>query len=264
MPGLLLISSRISRSARRLAKAARCVTVGSMVGVIALGSMARSADADDSRGATRAVAARERGRPYTMVEVSVGTLALPAAKVCPTGLNQCSRGEVSLALGIRNIYEFGRFGVGAGVVWATTLRNDTARGAAELERDHARRYFLIEGMFRYMFAQGPRWEFWAAANVGGVGVSDSWTVKADRKPLAGVSFLGPKASTIGTEGLAVGAGFGGAFIVIQNLSVGGHLRYENWILPSSPKINPTGDVASLSGRLDIFDLGFDIAYRLSL
>ena len=232
--------------------------------VLGASSVSSVARADDSRGATRAVAARERGRPYTMVEVGAGTFALPAAKVCPTGINQCSRGEVSLALGIRNIYEFGRFGVGAGVVWATTLRNDTARGAADLERDHARRYFLFEGMFRYMFAQGPRWEFWAAANVGGVSVSDAWTVKRDRKPLAGVSFLGPKASTIGTEGVAFGAGAGGAFIVVQNLSVGGHLRYMNWVLPTYARVNPTGDVASLAGRLDIFDLGFDIAYRLSL
>ncbi len=222
------------------------------------------ARADDSRGATRAVAARERGRPYTMVEVSAGTLALPAAKVCPTSLNECSTGEVSLALGIRNLYEFGRFAVGAGVVWATTLRHDTARGAADLERIHSRRSFLFEGMFRYTFAQGPRWEFWATANGGGVGVNDSWTVKSDRNPPAGIQFVGPKASTIGTEGGAIGAGVGGAFIFVQNLSVGGHLRYMNWFLPGTPKNNPTGDVASLSGRVDVFDLGISLAYRLSL
>ena len=239
-------------------------TVITIAATFAATLLVSSARADDSHGSRRAVAARDRGLPYTMVEVSVGTLALPAATICPTSLNACSTGEAGLAVGIRNLYEFGRFGVGAGVVWGTSLRSDTARGAADLERIHSRSYFLFEGWFRYIFAQGPRWEFWAAANAGGVSVHDAWSVKNDRNPPAGVQFVGPTASSIGTQGFAAGVGVGGAFIVIQNLSVGGHLRYQNWILPGTPEVSPTGDNASLSGRLDVFDLSFALAYRLSL
>jgi hypothetical protein len=220
--------------------------------------------ADDSRGARRAVAARERSLPYTMVEVNAGVYALPAAKVCPTSLDQCQTGEVSLTLGLSNQYDFGPFGFGAMINWATTLRNDAARGAPELERDHSRRYFIIETFFRYTFVQKKKYEFWALGTLGGLGVSDSWTVKQDRSPPGGVQFIGPKSSTIGTLGVAFGPAVGGDYILIDNLSFGGTLGYENWILPFKPKTSPTGDVASLSGRLDVFHLGISLAYRLPL
>ena len=59
--------------------------------------------AEDTSGtARRAVAARERGLPHTVVEIGAGILALPAAEVCATSGEECSTGEVSLGLGIRN------------------------------------------------------------------------------------------------------------------------------------------------------------------
>jgi hypothetical protein len=42
------------------------------------------------------------------------------------------------------------------------------------------------------------------------------------------------------------------------------LRYANWFLPEERKLSPTLDVASLSGRVDMFDFGAAIAYRIAL
>jgi hypothetical protein len=233
---------------------------------LVLASLATASDAlaDDSRGARRAVAARERGLAYTMVEANVGIYALPAATVCPTSLDQCETGEVSIALGLANSYQIGPYGFGALINWATTLRDDAARGAPQLEREHSRRYFLVETFFRYLVVQKKKYEFWVAGFLGGVGVSDSWTVKLDRDPIGTVQFVGPRSSTIGTLGVAFGPGVGGSYILIDNFSVGGVFTYENWILPFEPKTSPTGDVASLSGRLDVFHLGLSAAYRLPL
>ena len=219
---------------------------------------------DTSVSARRAVAAREQGRPHTVVEVGSGILAPPAAEVCPTSLNACSTGEISWGIGIRNLYQFGPFGVGAGVIWATTLRNDDARGAEALEREHARRYFNVEGIFRYSFVQSKDAEGWVGGTLGLVMVLDEWTVKRDREPLNSVRLVGPESLVIGTEGFSTTVAAGGSWFFADSFSLGGMLRYGNWVLPFEPETSPVGDVASLSGRLDVFDLTLNLAYRLSL
>ncbi len=219
---------------------------------------------DTSFSERQAVAAREQGRPHTIVEVGTGVVALPAAEVCPAEANRCRTGEVSLGIGLRNIYQFGAFGVGAGVIWATTLRNDDARGAAELEREHSRRYFHVETLFRYSFVQTADAEGWLGGTLGLVMVLDEWTVRADREPKNTVKFVGPESLVIGTEGFTTTIAAGGSWIFADNFSVGGMLRYGNWILPFEPETSPVGDVASLSGRVDVFDLTLALAYRLAL
>jgi hypothetical protein len=236
-----------------------------VLAVASLSAIAREARAEDtSVSARRAVAAREQGRPHTAIEVGTGIVALPAAEVCPTEANDCTTGEVSWGIGIRNIYQFGPFGVGAGVVWATTLRNDDARGAEELEREHARRYFHVEGLFRYSFVQTPEAEGWVGGTLGLVMVLDEWTVKADRDPVNTVRFVGPESLVIGTEGFTTSVAAGGSWFFADSFSLGGMFRYGNWILPFEPETSPVGDVASLSGRVDVFDLTLNLAYRLAL
>lgn len=226
---------------------------------------AGSARAEDtSVSARRAVAAREQGRPHTVVEVGTGIVALPAAEVCPTSLNECSTGEISWGVGIRNLYQFGAFGVGAGVIWATTLRNDDARGAPELEREHSRRYFTVEGIFRWSFLQSADAEGWLGGTLGLVMVLDEWTVLRDREPLNSVRLVGPESLVIGTEGFTTTVAAGGSWFFADSFSLGGMLRYGNWILPFEPETSPIGDVASLSGRVDVFDLTLNLAYRLAL
>ncbi len=219
---------------------------------------------DISRASQRAATARELDRPYTMVEMSGGLFALPAAEVCPTSLDNCVTGETSLALGIRNFYRTGPFAIGAGIMWATTLGADSARGAAALERDHTRRYFLVEGLFRYSFYRTQDWEVWAGGGAGGIIVNDSWSVLADRDPPEDTAFVGPRNTTVGTEGFTVGAGAGADYLFAENWSVGGTLRYMNWFLTGDPEFAPTGDVASLAGRVDTFELSVLVAYRIAL
>jgi hypothetical protein len=234
-------------------------------GVVALLVAAGEARAEDvSRASQRASAARKLDRPYTMVEIGGGVVALPAAEVCPTSLDRCETGEASLALGLRNFYRTGPFQIGAGIMWATTVGPDSARGDASLERDHTRRYFLVEGLFRYTFYRFENWEAWAGGGVGGVIVNDSWSVLADREPPEDVAFVGPRTTTIGTEGFTIGAGAGADWTFADNLSAGAVFRYMNWFFPGDPAFSPTADVASLSGRVDSFELSFVMAYRIAL
>ncbi len=248
-----------ARRRRRL----RAATLFAALAALLTAPTTASAD-DNSTGARRAVAARERGRPHTVVEVGAGIIALPAAEVCPTSLDKCSTGEVSLGLSLRNIYQFGPFGVGAEIVWGTTLRNDDARGTASLEREHARRYFQVEGLFRYSFIQVPDAEGFVGGTLGLASVQDAWTVRADRDPTSTVKFVGPDSLGISTVGFSAGIAGGGNWFFADNVSLGGVLRYGNWVLPFDPDTTPLGDVASLSGRVDFFDLAVTLAYRLAL
>jgi hypothetical protein len=225
--------------------------------------LAPAARADESSAARRAAAAHERGRPYTMFELGAGLLALPAADVCPSP-DQCGQGETSLAFGLHNLYRYRDIAIGAGIQWATTLRAETAVGAPELERDHSRRYFLVEAQFRYYGVRASSWELWGGATLGGVVVSDFWSVKADREPYSDTAFVGPRAATIGTEGLAAGVAIGAEWTFASNWSFGTQIRYSSWFLPSEPERLPTGDRASLADRVDMIDLGLMLAYRIAL
>lgn len=201
---------------------------------------------------------------FTSVEASLGLLTLPSADVCPTSPTECQQGETSLAFGIHSLYRTGAFGIGGGITWATTLRNNPARGADELERDHSRRYFLIEGIFRYVPIDIDPWKLWVSGTVGGVVVNDSWSVKADRDVYGDAAFVGPKASTLGTEGLALGLGLGSSYSLTENVALGAGVRYSFWVLPREPDVSPTGDLASLSGNVSSFDFSLTFAYRIPL
>ncbi|HEY4116572.1 MAG TPA: hypothetical protein VGM56_01900 [Byssovorax sp.] len=241
---------------RRVASAGACVMAAAL--------STAEAHADDTTAARRAAAAREMGQPYAMAALGAGFIGLPAAEVCPTSLTQCSHGEASLALGIHFLYRWREFGVGGGIEWATTLRSDAARGDSSLGRDHSRRYFLIEGQFRYYPLRRSAWEWWTGATFGAVIVNDSWSEYADRDPPTDADIQGPRAATLGTEGLAAGIGTGVEWSFLRNVSLGADLRYANWFLPNNRSVLPTGDVASLSGRVDMFELGVVLAYRIAL
>lgn len=236
------------------------------------------ARADGSASSRRAIAAREMDRPYTLAELEVGFIGLPAADVCIQSTTDCSKGEGSLAVGIHNFYRVSSFGIGAGIDWATTLRTDAARGAPELQREHSRAYFLVEGMFRYYALRSKDWEGWGGVTFGAVVVSDSWSVLADRDPYADTRFVGPRASTLGTAGITAGIGIGAEWMFTPGWSVGTTLRYANWFLPercipsksegcdntTGNKPLPLNDPASLSGRIDMVTLSISLAYRIAL
>lgn len=229
---------------------------------IALG--AGSSRADDAAATRRATAAREMDRPYTLAEASGGLFALPAANVCLRSTTDCEQGEGSLAVSLYNFYRYRSFAFGAGIEWATTLRGDAARGAPELFREHSRRYFLVQGSVRYYAWRLNDWEIWVGALAGGVVVSDAWSSLEDREPYADTDFVGPRSVTLGTEGFAIGAGIGADWMFYPNWSAGLQLRYANWVFPSAPKLLPTGDPASLSGRVDVISLSITLAYHIAL
>ena len=250
----------LSRQTARRASAG-LVAVASAAIVAAAPAVAR---ADDTTAARRAAAARDQGRPYTMAEVGASFLTLPAAEVCPFSVHNCKHGEASLSLGIHFLYRDKEWGVGAGIEWATTLRTDAANGDTSLERDHSRRYFLVEGQVRYYPLRRPLWEWWTGATFGGVIVNDSWSERADRSPPSDADIQGPRAATLGTEGIAAGVGTGVEWLFARNWSLGADFRYASWFLPTTRDVLPTGDVASLSGRVDMFELGVLLSYRIAL
>jgi len=244
----------------RLARLARLALAPLAAALLLLAPEAR---ADESAAARRAAAAHERGRPYTFFELGAGFLTLPAADVCPS-LDRCTEGETSLAFGLHNLYRHQQFGIGAGIQWAMNLEADTAPGKPEWEREHARSYFLVEAQFRYYFLRWRAWEVWGGATLGGVVVNDSWSTKADRDPYADTAFVGPRAATIGTEGIAAGLAIGAEWTFAENWSFGSQLRYSSWFLPDEPARLPTGDLASLKGHVVMIDFGLAIAYRVAL
>ncbi|AKT39389.1 uncharacterized protein CMC5_035360 [Chondromyces crocatus] len=237
------------------------VFAAALAGLTAAAGVSR---ADESRAARRAAAAFEQSLPFTQFTLGAGMLTLPAADVCPVALNRCEQGESSLSFSLHNLYRYGPLGLGAGIVWALDLSADRAPGDPELEREHSRSYFLVEAQFRYYGLRFDTWELWVGGTFGGVVVNDSWSVVADREPYADTAFIGPRAATLGTEGLAAGLGVGAEWTFADNWSFGAQVRYSNWFLPGQPEQLPTGDFASLKGRIDMFDLGLTIAYRIAL
>jgi hypothetical protein len=206
------------------------------------------------------------GRPHATFQFSVGLLALPAAEVCPAATDTCEPGETSIALSFKNLFHVDKFAVGGGITWAFGLRAGAAAGDEDgsLGREHSRSYFLFEALFRYYALSFDDWDVFAAAQLGGVVVRDSWSVLADREPYSDVEFVGPRSATMGTEGLNVGIGLGLQWNFMEEGVFGTWFNYANWFLPGDREVSPTGDQASLAGRIDVLDFGLAIAYQLPI
>ena len=204
--------------------------------------------------------------PHTMIMGGVGLLALPFAEVCPSIDTPCEPGETSLGLSLTVLGRIDDWGFGAGINYAFGLRSTKATGSdvEGLERQHARRYFLVEGHFRRYLPPLGAWNWWVGATVGAVVVNDSWSTLADREPYSDTAFVGPRAVTLSTEGLAVGAGIGGHIRFLDYWIFGTHFRYANWLLPGDREQTPVGDLASVNGRIDIFDVGVITGFHLPI
>ncbi len=229
-----------------------------------LGGVLSGCSPSVARSSLRAIDARERDRPYTLAEVDVGMLTLPAADLCPTSIAQCLTGDASVAVGIRSLYRFGRFAVGGGIDWATSLRSDPAPGPVEVKREHERTYFLFEGAMRYYPVQGKSLHVWVGPTAGLVVVQDAWSTLADREPYLEVDYIGPRSLSLGTVGGAVSAGVGLEWLFLPNWSLGTFARGGLWLLPDTRVTSPTLDQASLAGPQGMLQLGITGAYRIAL
>lgn len=204
--------------------------------------------------------------PHTMFIGGVGLLALPFAEVCPFTQAPCEPGETSLAFSLLTLGRIGNWAFGASISYAFGLRSTEARGSdqPDLEREHSRSYFLVEGHFRRYLPPLGAWNWWVGPTVGAVIINDSWSTLADRDPYDDTAFVGPRAVTLATEGFAFGAAVGGHIRFFDYWIFGTHFRYANWLLPGERDQTPVGDLASLAGRLDVLDVGVTTGFHLPI
>jgi hypothetical protein len=204
--------------------------------------------------------------PHTMFLGGVGLLAIPFAEICPSTSAPCEPGETSLGLSLFTLGRFGMWAFGASITYAFGLRATEAAGAdiPGLERKHERSYFLVEGHFRRYLPPLGAFNWWVGPTLGAVVVNDAWTTLADREPYDDTDYVGPRALSLSSEGLAFGAAIGGHIRFLDYWILGTHFRYANWLLPGERNQTPVGDLASFAGRIDIFDFGVITGFHLPI
>jgi hypothetical protein len=215
----------------------------------------RAAAAPDALRATR----DESKVTHGMAEFGVGVLTLPGAKVCIEKETGCVNGESSLALSAWPLFRRGAFAAGAGVTLGVTSSTDSIPG--DIPREHWRRYLSAEVTARYYVPVSERVDGWVGVTTGLGVVNDTFQSESG---LGDKALVGPRGSTILTEGLTIGLGLGVTYALSDRWRFGGNVRVSNWFLPSEPAHDPFGDQASLTGRVTAVDLGVTLAYRSAL
>jgi hypothetical protein len=200
---------------------------------------------------------REFTRPHGVVEFGIGMLALPDAKLC--GEAGCDRGDVSLEVDAWPLFRASpSFAIGAGLTLALTPTQDVPQRNTRFQRDHSRRYFLVEGIGRYYLFHGQELEAWAGVSTGLVVVSDNFrTVTGGPDQI----IIGSNSANIATEGLSLGLAAGVTFGVSEQLQIGGTLRVANWFLPARQEVITFGEEASLANRVTMLNLALTVAYH---
>ena len=219
--------------------------------------------------ATSAALSRIIDRPHTVAEIEAGIIALPTAPISAgqsggaTPFGTIGRGDATLSTGIHVLYRWDRdFAVGAGVLFSPLPTSDTEYGGLRaLRRTHARSYFFIGGEGRYIPLHYRFLEGWVGVSVGGVVVADRFTTDAGDRV---APILGTKEVTVRTEGFAFGLQLGGSYFLSENWIAGATFRGYRWVLPDTPRCSSIGDCATLTGAVEVLELGLTIGYRLPL
>ncbi len=219
--------------------------------------------------ATSASLSRIIDRPHTVAELEAGIIALPGAPISAsqsggaTPFGTIGRGDATLSTGLHVLYRWSRdFAAGAGVLYSPLPTSDTQYGGLRaLPRTHARSYFFIGGEGRYIPLHYKFLEGWVGVSMGGVVIADRFTTNAgdDVAPI-----LGTKEVTVRTEGFAFGLQLGGSYFLSENWIAGATFRGYRWVLPDTPRCTSIGDCATLSGNVEVLELGLTIGYRLPL
>jgi hypothetical protein len=202
-------------------------------------------------------------RPYTLAQLGVGLLTLPAADVCLRG-RVCTKGDNSLELDFWQLYRANRFfAVGAGAsVAITPVTDNPPTPDPSIDRTHTRSYFLVEAQGRYYGVRAETFEAWVGLTAGGVIVSDRYGIDLKNKPT--IAIIGPLASTVRTEGGALGALLGANWSFAPNWALGFTARYMQWFLPNQAATTVFLDRASLTGTQSAFNFGIACSYRIAL
>lgn len=199
---------------------------------------------------------------HGMAEFGVGYLTLPGAQVCSSANAACGKGDSSLALSAWPMFRLGNFAAGAGVMLGvTSSANAPHNEPPDIQRDHSRRYFSLEGAGRYFIPIGRRFDGYVGVTTGLIVLNDFFLVQ---EALSGYALVGPRASELLTEGFSIGAMAGLHYEVAEHWVIGAWGRYSNWFLPDNPVHTPFGDEASLRGRVTAVDVTLTAAFKSRL
>jgi hypothetical protein len=237
--------------------------IGFLFGLVAVFAWAPSARADETPATRSALHAATNDEPHTLAQLGVGLLSLPSASVCLTGIT-CTKGDTAIEVNFWQMYRANRyFAVGAGASFA--LKPTTDKPASEMggTRNHSRSYFLVEAQARYYAIHTLPFEAWVGGTIGGVVLSDRYSIDAGGPPLT-IAIIGPRASTLRTEGLSIGGLLGIQWTIAPNWGFGGSIRYLRWFLPHTPATTVFLDRATLTDQQSAVDIGISCTYRIAL
>jgi hypothetical protein len=227
--------------------------------VLASSSAARADETPETRSA---LLAPLLDQPYTLAQLGVGVLSLPSASVCLAAL-PCTKGDTSIELNFWQMYRANRlFAVGAGASVALKPTTDTTTTETGVARNHSRSYFLVEAQGRYYAVHTIPFEAYLGATVGGIILSDRYS-NAGSTPVT-IAIIGPRDSTLRTEGLSLGGVIGLSWSFAPNWAFGATIRYLRWFLPHIPATTVFLDRASLTDQQSAVDLGINATYRIAL
>jgi len=220
------------------------------------------ARAEETASARSALAARGVDRPYTMAQLGLGLLTLPAADVCLKG-RPCTKGDTSIEIDSWQMYRANRrFAIGAGASIALNPTTDHPPTEDGIARSHTRSYFLVEGQARYYAIDSPFVEAWFGGTAGAVILSDRYAIEEDEKPRA--ALIGPRASTLRTEGATLGVLIGAQWSFAPNWAAGISARYMRWFLPHEASTTVFLDRATLTDQQSVINFGLSCSYRIAL
>ena len=209
-------------------------------------------------------------RPHTVAEAEGGAIVLPTAPISPAqrGGNlpfQIGKGDATIMTGLHLLYRGGAaWAIGAGALFAPHPTSDSGSdlgGATNLPRTHSRSYLYVGAEGRYFPVHTRYFDVWAGATVGGIIIADRFDNNA-ATPVP--SILGVPQVTVSTQGYALGAEIGGNWIVTEHFVVGLTFRADIWFLPSTPQCSVFNDCATLTGKVEAFEGGLTLAYRIAL
>jgi hypothetical protein len=208
--------------------------------------------------------------PHTVAEAEGGAIILPTAPVslAQRGGNlpfQIGKGDATIMTGLHLLYRGGyAWAIGAGALFAPHPTSDTQYGlggATNLPRTHSRSYLYVGAEGRYFPIHTRYFDGWGGVTAGGIIIADRFDNNA-ASPVP--SILGVPQITVSTQGYALGAEVGGNWIATEHLVVGLTFRADIWFLPSTAQCSTFNDCATLTGKVEAFEMGLTIAYRIAL
>ncbi len=219
---------------------------------------------------TRADENNPSSRPHTIAELEGGVIALPNAPISASQrggntpiIGTIGKGDATVQTGLHLLFRGApEWAIGAGFMFAPRPTSDSQYGGfSGLPRTHARTYLTLGSEGRYYFIHVRKAEAYVGLTVGGVVIADRFTTtSAPAVP----SILGSPDVTLRTEGYAAGLQIGATWIFADRWIAGAAFRGDVWLLPSSPQCSAIGDCTTLTGPVDVFELGLNLGYRLPL